>query len=160
MYASFRKVNLLSQYRQNGNTEVRGKRLILNCNTLKTGRRRQSKFDENAFQTNPNILVRSKKLDFNALSRLIGTELLAIPTKWECEQRFFTFLTIRSKTRNRLLNPEHHFRCSVSKISSRLEKLVEERKCSHCVHTYKYVLNKSSLFHHTLKSSYAGRKQR
>ena len=35
MYANFSEVNRLSQYRLNGNTEVREKRRILNCNTVK-----------------------------------------------------------------------------------------------------------------------------
>ena len=39
----------------NGNTEVRGKWLILNCNILKMGRRRKFKFGENTFSTFPNI---------------------------------------------------------------------------------------------------------
>ena len=43
------KVNLLSQYWQNGSTEVRGKLLALNCDILKTARRKQFKFGENAF---------------------------------------------------------------------------------------------------------------
>ena len=55
-------------------------------------------------------------------------QLLIFPTTWECEQGFSTFLTIKSKTRNRLLNPEHNFRCSVSKVSLRLAKLVEEKQ--------------------------------
>ena len=31
-------------------------------------------------------------------------------------KEFSTFFTIKSKTRNRLVKPEHDFRCSVSKI--------------------------------------------
>ena len=54
--------------------------------------------------------------------------LLIFPTTWECEQRFSTFLTIKSKTRNRLVNPEHNFRCFVSKICPRLAKLVEVKQ--------------------------------
>ena len=47
---------------------------------------------------------------------------------WECKQGFSTFLTIKSKTRKRLVNPEHNFRCSLRKISPRLAKLVEEKQ--------------------------------
>ena len=36
-------------------------------------------------------------------------QLLTFPTTWECEQEFSIFLTIKSKTRNRLINPEHNF---------------------------------------------------
>ena len=46
---NFRKVDLLSQYWQNGNTEVRGKWLTLNYDVLTTSRRRKVKFGENAF---------------------------------------------------------------------------------------------------------------
>ena len=49
MWASFLKVNLLSQYLQNGNNEVRVKLLILNHNILKMERCRNFKFGENAF---------------------------------------------------------------------------------------------------------------
>ena len=40
--------NLLFSWK-NGNTELRRKRLILNCNILKTGSSRKYKFGENAF---------------------------------------------------------------------------------------------------------------
>ena len=54
----------------------------------------------------------------------------------ECEEGFSTFLTIKSKIRNCLTNPEHNFRCSVSKISPRLA-----RKVSVVIAlTYKYLL--------------------
>ena len=49
MEGKFPKDNLLSQYWQNDNTKVKGKLLvILNCNVLETGRRRNFKFGENA----------------------------------------------------------------------------------------------------------------
>ena len=63
-----------------------------------------------------------------ALAKNAIPQLLIFPTTWECKQRFSTFLTIKLKTRNRLVNPEHSFRCSVSKISPRLAKLVEENQ--------------------------------
>ena len=47
---------------------------------------------------------------------------------WQCEQEFSIFLTIKLKTRNRLVNPEHNFQYSVSKISPRLAKLVKEKQ--------------------------------
>ena len=55
-------------------------------------------------------------------------QFLIFPTTWKCEQGFFTFLTIKSKTRNLLVNPEHDFQCSVSKISQRFAKLAEEKQ--------------------------------
>ena len=64
---------------------------------------------------------------YPALAKNAVPQLLMFPAIWECEQGFSTFLTIKSKTRNRLVKPEHNFRCSVSKISSRLAKLVEEK---------------------------------
>ena len=63
-----------------------------------------------------------------ALAKNTIPQLLIFPTTWECEQGFSTFFTIKSKTRNRLVNPEHYFRCSVSKISPRFAKLVEEKQ--------------------------------
>ena len=36
-------------------------------------------------------------------------QLLIFPTTCECRQGFSTFLTIKSKTRNRLVNPEDNF---------------------------------------------------
>ena len=36
-------------------------------------------------------------------------QLLVLPTALECEQRFSTFFTIKSKTRNHLVNLEHYF---------------------------------------------------
>ena len=65
---------------------------------------------------------------YPALAKNAVPQLLILPTIWECEQGFSTFLTIESKTRNCLVKPEHNFRCSVSKISSRLAKLVEEKQ--------------------------------
>ena len=43
--------------------------------------------------------------------------LLVFPATWECKQGFSTFLTIKSKTRKRLVNSKYDFRCSMSKIS-------------------------------------------
>ena len=67
------------------------------------------------------------KSRYLALAKNATPQLLIFPTRWECEQEFSTFLTIKSKTRNRLVNPEHDFRCSVSKRSLRFAKLVEEK---------------------------------
>ena len=62
------------------------------------------------------------------LAKTVITQLLAFPTAWKCEQGFSAFFTIKSKPKNRLVYLEHDFRCSVSKISLRLAKLVEEKQ--------------------------------
>ena len=47
--ANFPKVNLLSQYWQNGNAELTGYLLTLNCNILKTACGSRFKFGKNAY---------------------------------------------------------------------------------------------------------------
>ena len=63
-----------------------------------------------------------------ALAKNAIPQLLIFPATWECEQGFSPFLTIKSKTKNRLVNPEHYLRCSLSKISPQFAKLVEEKQ--------------------------------
>ena len=75
----------------------------------------------------PNLWL-DTSFSYPALAKNSIPQLLIFPTTWECEQEFSTFLTIKSKTRNRLVNREHNFRFSVSKISPRLAKLVEEKQ--------------------------------
>ena len=53
-------------------------------------------------------------LSYLALAKNAIPQLLIFST-WQCKQEFSIFLTIKSKTRNRLVNPEHNFQCSVSK---------------------------------------------
>ena len=67
--ANFSKGNFLSQYWQNGNTEVKGKLFALNRNILKRKSRRKFKFGEDAFEAFSNVLVKSEKLDLNAILR-------------------------------------------------------------------------------------------
>ena len=67
-------------------------------------------------------------LSYPALAKNAISQLLIFSTTWECEQEFSTFLTIKMKTRNRLINPEHNLRCSASKISQLPAKLVEEKQ--------------------------------
>ncbi|KAF2344410.1 hypothetical protein FHG87_024834, partial [Trinorchestia longiramus] len=50
------------------------------------------------------------------------------PSTWECEQGFSAFMTIKSKSRNRLDAPEHDFRCAVSKVMPRIDQLVEKKQ--------------------------------
>ena len=63
---------------------------------------------------------------YTALAKNAIPQLLIFPTTRECKQGISTVLTIKAFTRNRLVNPEHNFQCSASKISPRLAKLVEE----------------------------------
>ena len=46
---------------------------------------------------------------YPTLSKNAVSQLLIFPSTWEREQGFSTFLMIKSKTRNRLANPEHDF---------------------------------------------------
>ena len=68
------------------------------------------------------------RTSYPVLAKNVIPQLLLFPTTWKCEQSFSTFLAIKSKTRNCLVNPEHDFRCSVSSISPRFAKLVEEKQ--------------------------------
>ena len=65
---------------------------------------------------------------YPTLAKKTTTRLFVFLTTWEFEQGFSIFLTIKSKSVNRLVNPIHDFRCSVSKISLRLAKLVEKKQ--------------------------------
>ena len=51
-----------------------------------------------------------------------------------------TFLTTKSKTRKRLVNSEHGFRSSVSKISPQIAELVLGKASASIALTYKYLL--------------------
>ena len=42
---------------------------------------------------------------YPALAKNALPQLFTFPTTWECEQGFSTFLTIKTKTRNRIVNP-------------------------------------------------------
>ncbi|KAF2363786.1 hypothetical protein FHG87_005450 [Trinorchestia longiramus] len=44
-----------------------------------------------------------------------------------CEQGFLAFMTIKSKSRNRLDATELDFRCAVSKVKPRIDQLVEKK---------------------------------
>lgn len=68
------------------------------------------------------------KNSYKRLSAIAIPILLVFPSTWECEQGFSTFLTIKSKTRNRLSEPKHAYRCAVSTVLPRISKLVEEKQ--------------------------------
>ena len=89
-------------------------------------------FDEGAQEKFKDYTLANFRLNtstsYPALAKNAIPQLLIFPTTWKCKQGFSTFLTVKSKTRNRLVNPEHDFRCSVSKISPRFAKPVEEKQ--------------------------------
>ena len=62
------------------------------------------------------------------LARHAVPQLLIFPSTWECEQGFSAFMTIKSKSRNRLAAPGHDFRCAVSKVMPRIDQLVEKKQ--------------------------------
>ena len=72
-------------------------------------------------------------LDFAAsyptLASRAVSQLLTFPSTWECEQGLSTFLNIKSKKRNRLVAPQHDFRCAVSEsIKPRIDRLVDNKQ--------------------------------
>ena len=72
-------------------------------------------------------------LDFAAsyptLASRVVLQLLTFPSTWECEQGFSTFLNIKSKNCNRLVAPQHDFRCAVSEsIKPRIDPLVDNKQ--------------------------------
>ena len=68
------------------------------------------------------------------------TQLLVFPTAWECKQEFSTFLTIKSKTRKRLVSPRARFSmfCEQNIFTTRK---IRRRKASAAIALlYKYLL--------------------
>ena len=55
-------------------------------------------------------------------------QLLVFPSTWECEQGFSALMAIKSKSRNRLPEPGHDFRCAVSNVESRIDHLVQKKQ--------------------------------
>ena len=89
-------------------------------------------FDKGAREKFKDFKLASFRLNvsssYSTLAKNAITQLLVFSTTSECEQGFSNFLVIKSKARNHLENPGHDFRCSMSKISPRLAKLVEEKQ--------------------------------
>ena len=73
------------------------------------------------------LLVRCKFLLYDT-SEKCNYSASCISMNMKMRARFSAFLTIKSITRNPLVNSEHKFRCSVSNISLRLAKFVEEKQ--------------------------------
>ena len=65
---------------------------------------------------------------YPTLSNKAIKQLLIFPTTWECEKGFSSMMTIKSKSRNRLLNPADDFRCAESRIAPRIDKLVAKKQ--------------------------------
>ena len=91
----------------------------LQCNEGAQEKCKNHKLAEFWLNVSPSYPALAKKC--NSLASHISNDM-------GMQTRIFTFLAIKSKPRNRLVNPEHKFRCSVSKISPRLAKLVEEKR--------------------------------
>lgn len=68
------------------------------------------------------------KTSYKRLAKKAVPALLVFPSTWECEQGFSTFLAIKSKSRNRLAEPKHDYRCAVSTVAPRIEALVEKKQ--------------------------------
>ena len=55
-------------------------------------------------------------------------QLLIFSSAWECEQGFSALIAIKSKSRNRLTEPRHDFKCAVSKVAPRIDQLVQKKQ--------------------------------
>ena len=64
---------------------------------------------------------------YPTLARNVVRQLLIFPSTWECEQGFSALMAIKSKSRNRLTEPKHDFRCAVSKVAPRIDQLVQKK---------------------------------
>ncbi|KAF2358175.1 hypothetical protein FHG87_011069 [Trinorchestia longiramus] len=65
---------------------------------------------------------------YPTLARHAVPQLLIFPLTWECEQGFSAFMTIKSKSQNRLDEPEQDFRSAMSKVMHRIDQLVEKKQ--------------------------------
>jgi len=65
---------------------------------------------------------------YPTLARNAVRQLLVFPSTWECEQGFSALMTIKSKSRNRLTEPGHDFRCAVSRVVPRIDQLVQKKQ--------------------------------
>jgi len=65
---------------------------------------------------------------YPTLARNAIRQLLVFPSTWECEQGFSALMAIKSKSRNRLTEPGHDFRCAVSTAMPRIDQLVQKKQ--------------------------------
>ena len=61
---------------------------------------------------------------YPTLARNAVRQLLIFPSTWECEQGFSG---IKSRSRNRVTEPKHDFRCAVSKVAPQIDQLVQKK---------------------------------
>ena len=66
---------------------------------------------------------------YPTLARNAVRQLLIFPSTWECEQGFSALMAIKSKSRNRLTEPKHDFRCVVSKVAPESISLCRRNSC-------------------------------
>ena len=65
---------------------------------------------------------------YPTLARNAARQSLIFPSTWECEQGFSALMPIKSKSRNRITEPKHDFRCAVSKVAPRIDQLVQKKQ--------------------------------
>ncbi|KAF2360762.1 hypothetical protein FHG87_008500 [Trinorchestia longiramus] len=103
---------------------------------LRVGTREQEEFVD--IQTDETAKTRHKECSplnflvsmasYSTLTRHAVPQLLIFHSTWEYEQGFSAFMTIESKSQNRLDMPDHDFRCAVSKVMPRIDQLVEKKQ--------------------------------
>ena len=65
---------------------------------------------------------------YQSLAQNAIPHLLVFPSTWQCEQGFSAMMSIKTKSRNRLHAPRHDFRCAVSSVKPRIDKLVAKKQ--------------------------------
>ena len=65
---------------------------------------------------------------YPTLARNAARQSLIFPSTWDCEQGFSALMPIKSKSRNRITEPKHDFRCAVSKVAPRIDQLVQKKQ--------------------------------
>ena len=65
---------------------------------------------------------------YQNLAQNVVPHLLVFPSTWECEQGFSAMMSIKTKSRNHLHAPGHDFRCAVSSVKPRIDKLVAKKQ--------------------------------
>ena len=65
---------------------------------------------------------------YPTLARNAARQSLIFLSTWECEQGFSALMAVKSKSRNRITEPKHDFRCAVSKVAPRIDQLVQKKQ--------------------------------
>nr|CAB3266629.1 suppressor of tumorigenicity 7 protein homolog [Phallusia mammillata] len=76
----------------------------------------------------PTVFWLNMASSYPTLAGRATPQLLIFPSTWECEQGFSSMMNIKTKSRNRLTSPGHYFRCAVSKVVPRIDRLVEGKQ--------------------------------